>query len=202
MAQDACAGGVSAGVARRADALRYPFFAFYPGYHFIQVILCVTQFIKLLGFQEWHTDQLFVPVCPSLTALYCKQAGGASTAFASGVTGLRDLPEGLRAQAEAAVCQYTDTDTGKKCLLRGMYMCQNRPKDRRKLNALGDIYLHWRRYGKVDGSETITGVQHRMVQRHPHTGERESCLSSFLCDCVMFGRTNAEVALFLRFHRE
>lgn len=58
-------------------------------------------------FMEWHTDQLFVPVVPSLTAIYCKTPGGASTAFASGVTGLKTLPPELRALAESAVVQVS-----------------------------------------------------------------------------------------------
>ena len=52
-------------------------------------------------FMEWHTDQLFVPVVPTLTAIYCKTAGGASTAIASGVNGLRTLPPELRERIAA-----------------------------------------------------------------------------------------------------
>jgi alpha-ketoglutarate-dependent taurine dioxygenase len=100
---------------------------------------------RLCGFMEWHTDQLFVPVCPSVTALYCKRSGGASTAFASGVAGLRDLPPELHRQAVDAVCQYADTDTGHR------YQQTD--------------------YDKVTGSAPIAGVQHRVTQRHPHTGE-------------------------------
>ena len=101
---------------------------------------------KLCGFQEWHNDQLFVPVPPSLTALYCKQPGGASTAFADGVSGFCDLPTELRQEAMDAVCLYADTDTGHR-------------------------YQQVDGYEKVEGSAPMVGVAHRMVQKHPHTGE-------------------------------
>ena len=92
-------------------------------------------------FMEWHTDQLFVPVVPTLTAIYCKTAGGASTAFASGVHGLRTLPPELRAAAEEATVEYHDRST-----------------------AQVD------QYGKVEAKTLGSGPLHKMVQRHPHTG--------------------------------
>ena len=92
-------------------------------------------------FMEWHTDQLFVPVVPTLTAIYCKTAGGASTAFASGVNGLRTLPPELRAAAEEATVEYHDRST-----------------------AQVD------QYGKVEAKTLGSGPRHKMVQRHPHTG--------------------------------
>ena len=93
-------------------------------------------------FMEWHTDQLFVPVVPSLTAIYCKQPGGAHTAFASGVTGLETLPPELRAVAEQATVHYRDRSVAKKV----------------------------DSYDKVESKMLGAGPQHRMVQRHPHTG--------------------------------
>ena len=146
-------------------------------------------------FMEWHTDATFTPWPTSYAALYCRQPGASHTGFACARRGFGELPDELRERAEGATCRFRPSIIyGNRALGIPAIGSRAVQLDAMKSGNFADP-------SEVDGSlEKLPHpedpvVHHRLVQTHPHTGERSLRFSLKALETLIIGADGSAQAM-------
>ena len=125
------------------------------------------------AFMEWHTDATFVPWPTSYAALYCMQPGSSATGFASATLGLQHLPADLRTISEQSICTYRPSIIYGNAEL-GIPAIASRSVQLAATRSGAGALPATEKDGNLETSRHPADpvVRHKLVQVHPHTGER------------------------------
>ena len=120
-------------------------------------------------FMEWHTDAMFIPRPTAYAALYCKQPGNSHTGFASATQGLAHLDGDMRELADKAVCIYRPSIIYGNAVL-GIPAIGSRSVQLAAMETEFTTEQNGTLESPAHPDDPV--VYHRLVQTHPHTGER------------------------------